>query len=76
MDEDDSICAVGFKFGIIYIYKVDSGSCFAKLRGHDGDIQSFIFIQEKLISAGKDRNIKIWNISQNKCLQTRVYEVV
>ena len=62
--------AVGFNFGIIFLYNLPTGTCTGKLRGHDGDIQSFLWLHGKLISSAKDRTIKIWSIEDSKCCQT------
>ena len=70
IDENGEKCAVGFGHGIIYLYLVAEAKQLGKLRGHDGDIQSFLFTQNRLISTAKDRTIKVWNVDQSKCVQS------
>lgn len=70
ISSDGKTCAVGFNFGIIYLYTISTATCSGKLRGHDGDIQSFLWLHNKLISTAKDRTIKLWSIADSKCRQT------
>lgn len=68
LHSETSMVAVGFNLGIIYVYKID-GSKVARLRGHENAIQSFIWHKSGLISAAKDRQIRLWDIDSGKCSQ-------
>ena len=57
----NQIAAIGYEKGIIYIVNVADGSTAARLRGHDGDIQSFLFLENYFISSSKDKTIRIWD---------------
>ena len=52
---DSKVAAIGYEKGIIYIVNVGDGSTAARLRGHDGDIQSFYFLKIILSQVQKIR---------------------
>jgi len=58
---DSSLAAIGYEKGIIYIVNVGDGSTAARLRGHDGDIQSFLFLENYFVTSSKDKTIRIWD---------------
>ena len=61
----DSLIAVGSKDGNLYIYDL-KGSPVATLQGHEGDILTLAPRSDGkfLVSAAKDRTIKLWNIEK------------
>ena len=58
---DSKVAAIGYEKGIIYIVNVGDGSTAARLRGHDGDIQSFLFLENYFVTSSKDKTIRIWD---------------
>lgn len=40
------------------------------LVGHFGCIMSLVYYQDTLISGGKDKQIKVWDLNELKCVQT------
>ena len=57
---ESNLAAIGYEKGIIYIVNVGDGSTAARLRGHDGDIQSFLFLENYFVTSSKDKTIRIW----------------
>ena len=64
------MAAIGYEKGIIYLIKLADNSTVTRLRGHDGDIQSIIFLESYLVTASKDKTIRLWSRETFKCAKT------
>lgn len=60
----------------IYVWNIDSLNLFRILKGHEGNVNSVIFLSDNntIISGSDDGTIKIWDIESNKLLLTLIHE--
>ncbi|KAL7665945.1 F-box domain-containing protein [[Candida] zeylanoides] len=49
---------------------VDTGECIKTLTGHTKGVRSLVFDTQKLITAGLDSTIKVWNYHTGQCIST------
>ena len=79
---DSALLASGFSDGTIKVWCVSSGKCVQMLKHHDFKVSDYKNCDDEILSAAfshdstllgsasPDGTIKIWNVSNGKCLQT------
>jgi WD40 repeat protein/energy-coupling factor transporter ATP-binding protein EcfA2 len=65
LNKDGKLLAVGTGEGIILIFETATGTKVKELEGHTGGVWSMVFAGQKLLSAGKDNRVYLWNIENN-----------